>query len=439
MPNEENFSNTALPAKSASALNRLYYSPVLIVAAVIICTLASEALVMVVLSQFSLLNDPLHHILDSIMLLALLFPVLVMLVFRPIDHHLTERRRVEEELQTEQNKLKAILDALPAGVCIVNRDHEIEYLNSSLIKEFGHIEGQFCHDYFQGRFHSCPNCQMDDVLSGKSVTREYHSEKTGKIYETFETPLRNRNGSVSLLVIVHDVTERKTAEDELRISRERMRALSVHLQRAREEERTAISREIHDELGQVLATVQLGVTSLADDYHDHRHLVDKIAEMEKMLAGAIKSVQRISAQLRPAILDELGLSEAIEWQADEFRKNTGIDCTSDLLPLETEIGKDVATAIFRIFQEALTNVMRHSGATSVKVSLAERGRRIVLVVEDNGCGVAPERVRNNSSLGITGMRERANALGGRVTVRSLQEGGTVVMAHIPIDLTGDKI
>ncbi|WP_306533773.1 ATP-binding protein [Geobacter sp.] len=421
---------------SSNHLERLYCSPVLLIAAVAVSVFVSEVVVMVVLSHFGLLDHPIHHILDSLMLVALLFPALILLVFRPVNLHLAQRRRAEKELAAERNKLTHILNAIPAGVCIVSQNRKIEYANSALTEEFGPVAGRTCFEYFHGRPDACPDCQLDEVCAGKSYTWEWLSEKTGKTYEIFDTPLHNTDGITARLSLVRNITARKQAADELRASRERLRSLSGHLQRAREEERTAVSREIHDELGQVLATVQLGVSSLAEEYRDHQHLVKKITDMELLIAGAISTVQRISTQLRPSILDELGLAEAIEWQAREFEKRTGIGCSHDILLLETNFSRDLATAVFRIFQEALTNVIRHSGATRVRVSLEERNDRLVLIVTDNGRGITAEQVRDNGSLGITGMRERAFALGGRVRIcRSLQ-AGTVVIVHIPINSSG---
>lgn len=424
------------PSRPSNHLDRLYCSPLLLIVAVAASVFVSEVVVMLLLSHFDLLDHPIHHILDSLLLVALLFPALIFLVFRPMNIHLAQRLRAEEELAAERNKLRGILDAMPASVCIVNQSNEIEYANSALVREFGPVEGHPCFDYFHDRPDPCPDCRLYQAGEGESTPWEWHSAKTGKTYEIFETPLKNADGSVALLALMRDITARKQAEKELRASRERLRSLSDHLQRAREEERTAVSREIHDELGQVLATVQLGVSSLAVEYRDHQLLAKKITDMEQLIAGAISTVQRISAQLRPAILDELGLAEAIEWQAREFEKRTGIGCTHDILLEETNFSRDLTTAVFRIFQEALTNIIRHSGATSVRVSLEERNGRLVLIVADNGRGIPPEQMSDNRSLGITGMRERAYALGGRVRIcRSLQ-AGTVVIAHIPITPSG---
>jgi len=211
--------------------------------------------------------------------------------------------------------------------------------------------------------------------------------------------------------------------------------LSALLQQAREEERVAIGREIHDELGQLLASVQLGVSMLAQEYSDHRHLTEKITEMENLIVSAMQAVERISAHLRPAILDTAGLAEAIEWQAREFRKRTGIDCRHNISAPDKNPCTKISTALFRVCQEALTNVMRHSGATRVDISLREKNDRLVLIVKDNGRGISEKNLRDYRSFGLIGMRERAFMLGGRVRVfRSKPQGTTVVMripAHPP--------
>ncbi len=423
--------------KAYAPLDRLYHSPPRLLLAVAVAVFLSEYLVMSVLASLNMLHHPLHQVLDALLLVMLLLPILVLLVFRPVKQQLAERRLAANELAAERNKLTEILDAMPAGVCIVSRDHRIEYANSALVREFGPVNGRTCFDYFHGRDEVCPDCRFDHVPGGHTSPWEWHAEKTGKIYEVFETPLRNTNGVAARLAMIRDITARKLAADELKASRERLRSLSDHLQRAREEERAAVSREIHDELGQVLATVQLEVSSLAGAYRDHRYLTDKIAGVEQLIAGAIKTVQSLSARLRPALLDELGLAEALEWQIKEFQTRTGIHCTHDILLQDTRFGKEVATAIFRTCQEALTNVMRHAEATRVAVSLEERKGRIVLIVRDNGRGITSEQVRGRRSLGIIGMRERAYMLGGRVRVCRRSEGGTLVLAHIPCNGTGE--
>lgn len=420
----------------SATLRRMYRSPALLLAVLAVSVFISETVVMIALRHFGLLDHPIQHLLDSLILIVLLTPMLILLVFRPLHFHLSRSLRAEEELAAERNKLMGILDAMPAGVCILSQSYVIEYANAALTAEFGPVNGRACFEYFHDRQTICSDCRLMEVCGGKSDTWEWHSHLTGKTYEIFDTPLKNADGSVARLALMRDITARKLAADELRASRERLRSLSDHLQRAREEERRAIGREIHDELGQVLATVQLGVSSLVEDCCDHRQLAEKIDGMVHLISGAIKTVQRISSRLRPAILDELGLAEAIEWQVSEFAKHTGIYCSRDIHLEGITVESKRATALFRICQEALTNVMRHAEANHVDVSISERKGRIVLIVRDDGRGITPEELHGSRSLGIIGMRERAYVLGGRVRICRWFQQGTVVIAHIPINSSG---
>ncbi len=436
MTSTEKSSNEMTPEAIPVSLEQLYGSPAILFTTAVVSVFVSDTLVMLILSCFDKHYENIHHLLDAVMLVALLVPILFFLVYQPLTLQLADRRRTEEELAAERNKLRGILDAMPSSVCIVNQAHGIEYANSALTEEFGPIAGRTCFDYFHGRSDSCPNCHFDQISAEEPSPWEWYSDKTGKTYEVYETPLRNADGTTTRLASMRDVTARKQEADELRASRERLRALSDHLQRAREEERRAIGREIHDELGQVLATVQLGVSSLAEEYQ-HHPLNEKIVNLEQLLARSIGTVRKISSQLRPTILDELGLADAIEWQVSEFTKHTGLRCSHHVLLQGCTFNKDVATAIFRICQEALTNVIRHSGATHVDIVLEERNERIILLVRDNGRGITPEQLDGQKSLGIIGMRERAYMLGGRVKIRNWKEGGTVVFARIPCNPLGE--
>lgn len=410
----------------------LYGSPVLLILVIALSDLISDAVGMALISHFRWLNTPIYPLFDSLLLVALLLPTLIIFVLRPIKLHLAQLKRAEEELAAERNKLRGILDGMPAGACIIDSQYRIEYLNGGLLEDFGPVEGRHCYEYFLGGGEVCPECRLQEVLQGKCSSWESRNDRNERVYEVVETPLRNSDGTVSKLTMMHDVTARREAEIELRKSRQQLRSLAVYQRRTREEERAAVSREIHDELGQILATVQLGVSALAEEYQDHCHLVAKIAGMEQLMGDAIRTVQRIATQLRPAILDELGLADAVEWLASDFCAKTGVTCTPDIFLGETELNRDVATALFRICQESLTNVIRHAEATRVSISLEERNRRIILCVADNGRGITREQLRDSQSLGLTGMRERAYQLGGRVRLRRGAKQGTIVCAHIPL-------
>jgi len=227
----------------------------------------------------------------------------------------------------------------------------------------------------------------------------------------------------------------RRAEEQLRESHERLRALSVYLQSVREEERTRIAREVHDELGQALTSCKLDVSWIASKLprdKDLKPLLDKAKALSSHIDATIQMVRRISTELRPGILDHLGLAAALEWQANEFQNRTGIKCDvlADLrVPLLNQV---LNTAFFRIFQETLTNVIRHAGATHVAVSLKTSRDQILMEVIDNGRGITKEEISNTKSMGLLGMRERAALLGGDFRIGKILRGkGTRVSISIP--------
>lgn len=228
----------------------------------------------------------------------------------------------------------------------------------------------------------------------------------------------------------------KTAEYQLKNSREQLRRLSAHLQSAREEERTRISREIHDELGQALTGLKMDLSwlekKMASRKSSESEIKEKFSAMSVLIDSTIKVVRKISSELRPGVLDYLGLMAAIEWQAQEFQSRTGIACRLVNINKDIELDQERSTALFRIFQETLTNVTRHANATEVEVSLEETERFIVLVTKDNGRGITENEISNSKSLGILGMRERTLLLGGDFKIAPWPDGGTVVTVSIPL-------
>ena len=238
--------------------------------------------------------------------------------------------------------------------------------------------------------------------------------------------VRALNGDLGRRVADRTRALRRTSE-ELRASRGQLRALSTHLEQVREDERTRISREIHDELGQALTGLKMDLArvSAGDQGIDPSALPAAIDEM-------IGTVRRIASELRPQMLDDLGLVSALEWQGREFEERTGIKCRFHRRGVADEAGIDAerSTATYRIFQEILTNVARHSGASRVNASLEIVERSLRLTVRDNGTGVT-EATSGRPCLGILGMKERAMAFGGKVTVTGAAGRGTVVRVRIP--------
>ena len=260
--------------------------------------------------------------------------------------------------------------------------------------------------------------------------------KDGTVFPTEHNvmPLEDEQGRrVGWVSVVHDITERKRAEEQLRSSSEQLRALSVHLQSIREEERTLIAREIHDELGQELTGLKMDLSWLIKRLPGNQELlVKKTESMSKLVDTTIQSVRRISTKLRPGVLDDLGLTAAIEWQAQDFQNRTGIRCEFNSNLKEIDLDRDRSTTVFRILQETLTNVARHASATRVNICLNEETASLVLIVEDNGRGITEREISDPKSLGFLGMRERALVFGGEVKISGAPGKGTTVTLRIPI-------
>lgn len=228
----------------------------------------------------------------------------------------------------------------------------------------------------------------------------------------------------------------RRAEEQLRESHERLRQLSIYLQTVREEERTRIAREVHDGLGQALTGCKLDLSWIASKLpkeKDLQPLFEKTKALAAHIDSTIQMVRRIATELRPGILDHLGLAAALEWQANDFQTRTGIKCDVHARLNDPVLHPDLNTAFFRIFQETLTNIIRHAGATLVTVNLKQRGERIILEVNDNGRGISASEISNTHSMGLLGMRERAGLLGGDFKIGPGAGGkGTKVTVSIPV-------
>src|SRR5438876_6828494 len=269
--------------------------------------------------------------------------------------------------------------------------------------------------------------------------------KTGAVTD-FELAVQSaggppRTGLLSVVRIVlggqectlgtfRDITEAKRAEEQLRASRAALRSLATRQQDIREDERTRIAREIHDSLGQALTALKLQLVAAQDAAREAPALSARLAEAAAMVDDLVKGVRRIATELRPPILDQLGLPAAVEWLAQDFSRRTGLHCRTAISPTDGAISNELATALFRIVQEALTNVLRHAGATRVDIELGVKSDCVMLEINDDGSGIT-EAGMGPGSLGILGMRERAAALGGVMEVAPRSNGGTRVAAWFP--------
>jgi PAS domain S-box-containing protein len=238
-----------------------------------------------------------------------------------------------------------------------------------------------------------------------------------------------------LCMVVTDITDRKRAEEKLRISREQMRDFSGRLQILLEEERTRISREIHDELGQSLTALKLDLSSIRRKIFSEGRTEEsgKVHEVELAVNRIIRTVRKIATDLRPGILDELGVIPAIEWVAKDFQRRTGISCKVAGREADRISDPTLSTAVFRIVQEALTNVSRYAAASQVNVGLEKKGDTLTVEVRDNGIGIMEGKIFDPKSLGLIGIRERVLLLGGEALISGNPGGGTLVRVILPME------
>jgi PAS domain S-box-containing protein len=246
------------------------------------------------------------------------------------------------------------------------------------------------------------------------------------------------DGRRQLTAVLRDVTERRRAEREMHEMNRQLRGLSASLQNIREQERTRIARELHDELGQQLTGLKLELSWLGGRIKDGRPpAADRVDEMRHMLDAAVASVRRLSSELRPLILDDLGFGEAVAWQSGEFAKRTGLQVSLDLQAVERVNAErarsgELPTVLFRIVQESLTNIARHARAENVEIHLIDDGRNLVLTVSDDGQGMADGR--EPGGFGLVSMRERAASLGGNFAIISGVGLGTTIQVELSLAL-----
>ena len=235
---------------------------------------------------------------------------------------------------------------------------------------------------------------------------------------------------LSMSRIIVAVSERKMAEEELKNSLVELHRLTQHVQKVREEERVAIARELHDDLGQSLTAVKIDLGIIRQNISDEK-ILQKITKVAALVSETIKTVQKITFQLRPSIIDDLGLEAGIEWYTSEFSERNGIEVNLEIQP-DIIISPEISLVIFRIMQESLTNVSRHAKATRIDILLNESADYINFVVKDNGIGISENQLNSKTSFGIIGMKERADSVGGKLTIMKNKEGGTSLQLTFPL-------
>jgi PAS domain S-box-containing protein len=344
--------------------------------------------------------------------------------------------RRERALRESEERYKELADSIADVFFAMDKDLKYTYWNKASEELMGIAAKDAIGKSLYEIFPDTPETRRAgrvylNVLREKkpqSFTNEYQLGGKDFIFEISAYP-----SGRGLSVYVKDITERKEAEEDLRRSQERLRNLADHLQSVREEERTNIAREIHDELGQALTGLKMDLSWLTKRIpEDQKPVLEKIREMSNLTGTTLKIVQRISTELRPGLLDDLGLVAAIEWQAEEFQNKTGVKCKLTVNAEDIVVDGKRASALFRIFQETLTNVARHAQATRVTVSLKEKDGNLDLIVRDNGKGITKEQISDPKSFGLIGIRERVHPWEGEVEISGKSSKGTMVRVRIPI-------
>jgi PAS domain S-box-containing protein len=368
-------------------------------------------------------------------------------IVAPLIGEAIQRFKVEEALRESEESLSKAQQIAHIGNWIWNVQADELIWSDEVYRIFGvtsELELNFKTflNYIHPDDRKLAEKEVNEALYGRPYNIEHRivlpDGTIRVVHEQGEVTFGESDEPVQMLVTVQDITDRKQAEIELMNSREQLRNLSEHLQSVREEERTHIAREIHDELGQALTALKMDISMISNKlYPNYKPLVEKTGSIMKRIDETIQAVKKICTELRPTVLDHFGLSAAIEWQAEDFQKTTGINCKVSFLPEDIVLDQDTSIVIFRIFQEALTNIMRHADATKVKASLKAKNSIITLEVIDNGKGITEEEITNSDSFGLLGIRERVNFLGGNVKISGIRNEGTTIKVNIPFIKKGE--
>ncbi|RJG00264.1 PAS domain S-box protein [Noviherbaspirillum sedimenti] len=339
---------------------------------------------------------------------------------------------------------RGLVEQSLVGLYII-QDGMFQYVNPRWAAMFGYTQQEMAPrlvaDFIAPQDRATVVGNLDRRISGEITSIFYPFKglhKDGRLVDIEVQGTRFQyRGRPAVIGVGLDVTEARLREEQIERSQARLRELSQHLLTVREEQRGKIARELHDVLGGTLTALKMDIGWLKKHTTEAR-LAARADTMMELVRDAIDTVRKISAELRPGVLDNLGLLDAIEWETGRFRERMGIDCKLTLRAAPVEIEEAAAIAIFRIFQEALTNIARHAEATRVEIDAGQVDGVLLVTVQDNGKGIDLQAVSNRKSYGLTGMAERARQFGANLEISGAPGGGTRVLLRYPLPATAER-
>ncbi len=359
-----------------------------------------------------------------------------------ISRKITQLKLAEIALKESEERYRILVEQSPDAIGII-QDKIIVFVNKATLKLINaHSELEIVGHHFTEFL--LPE-SFEDI---RKYFAKVNSESSPQSIETKFKTIDGRLFFIEVITvkilykerqafqyIARDITKRISTEKKLRDLNKRLRSLTTHIHLIVEDERMKIAREIHDELGQALTGLKIDLSFLQETVNesfDRMKLDDKIKSMIDLIDLTIQTVRRISTELHPIILDKLGLTAAIEWLSEDVQKRTGIRCNFTLPAHEIILDKNISTALYRIFQESMTNVIRHSFASKVNISFVKEENQLIMKIRDNGIGIAQSEIDNNNSFGIFGMKERVRELKGAIKIKGQKGKGTLVTIVIPL-------
>lgn len=347
----------------------------------------------------------------------------------------TDMKSKEQQILESECKYRTLVEQASDTIFIANLQGNFLVVNPAGCRMSQYAENEL----LKMRFHDLALAdelvvrpfQLAEIASGKTIVSERKMRrKDGRVVDV-EISAR-LIGPNRLLAFVRDVSERKRTEQELISSRENLRQLTNYIENVRETQRLTIAKEIHDHLGQQLAALKMNLSRLARKVSDDPSLQNPIDDLIEILNKMIDSVRKISLDLRPGMLDDIGLTATLEWYCEDFARRNGIDTCFDADIFQEEISQDVTVNLFRIFQESMLNVVAHAEATRVAVSLKRHEQNLLMIIHDNGKGFEVPTRKSDKTLGIHFMMERALKLKGTYRITSIPGNGTIVEVEIPM-------